>query len=1019
MTARVVFLTLVALTLVSTARAETVFIEAEAFTPSSDGWVIDNESTKSHASGLTTLNGAGKPGDATASYAVTLKEAGHYKIWVRYYSHPTYRGPFDVAVLGGGKEVASKAFDLEPDANAESRKAFRNQPFVWKSLEADLPAGEVVLRLAKHEQKTCSNVTRHIDCFLLTTDAKLVPDHTKYAKPTFVRLTIGDGYDRPVYFHIFADHYRAPWYGHFSISKDGLTASVAPKKQGLLKSGEQTPWCNISPMLYEGTGALLVCSARYAYTDIAPRLVGTLDFATSPDEKAIVRTIRLDCRPGGVFIAVPPDLTTPENIARLKTDREIAEETGKIADAFQWPTFGKKPERFPFLVSEKADGTSVQVDAAVSAREHKTLDYMGFLPEKGRIIHGKIWDPTDGSFSNPNLEKMKAGAAESAAEFKAAGGSIKQIVACMLTDEPTGKPASVLAADKASVEAFRAWLKRLGKTPADLLVADWDAVRLVDESKAKQFPALHYYTQRFRTRSLGDFMATQRRVLEEAYGGTFPILANFSDGAIYDGNFYAQGVDYFELLDADEGQNAVWSEDWASASSTYQCAAYNIELFRAATRRHGQPIEHFLIAYAGRLPWDVQLKAVGELARGVKVMQSFAYGPSWATHEGGPTWKSTVWYTKPQMWRAHAELSREIGAVEEMLLPAKPAPAEVAILYSSASDVWTAKGNLAYGFDRMHTWLALTHAQVPSDVVSETQVEDGLLAGYKVCYLSGPNLTKAAAEKLAAWVRDGGTLWLTAGAAARDEFDRPLETIEQLLPAKRSAANDVQAQRGSGRTLAALRTLDEVKLPGGGVAEVLSVRQALQPLDGAEILAKFKDGSPALLHKQSGKGSIYVAGFLPALSYVKTALVARNEIKPAAAKGSGKTGSTRPADDAEQEILARSANPWAFPAPMREFLLQPVHSAAVSPPIACDTPLVDAVYMTCEQGILVPLSNYTLRPLEKVTLKVRVPGAVSKVESARRGVVPFKIVDGRVEVTLPLDATDFVKISCAAPEKKK
>jgi len=78
-------------------------------------------------------------------------------------------------------------------------------------------------------------------------------------------------------------------------------------------------------------------------------------------------------------------------------------------------------------------------------------------------------------------------------------------------------------------------------------------------------------------------MATQRKIAEEAYGGTFPVLANFSDGAVYAGNFYAQGVDYFELLDSPD-QNAIWGEDWSNGASTYQCASFNVDLMRAAAR---------------------------------------------------------------------------------------------------------------------------------------------------------------------------------------------------------------------------------------------------------------------------------------------------------------------------------------------------------------------------------------------------------------------------------------------------
>ena len=61
------------------------------------------------------------------------------------------------------------------------------------------------------------------------------------------------------------------------------------------------------------------------------------------------------------------------------------------------------------------------------------------------------------------------------------------------------------------------------------------------------------------------------------------------------------------------------------------------------------------------------------------------------------------------------------------------------------------------------------------DIVPEREIER--LDHYKVCYLSGPNLTRAAATKLREWVAAGGTLWLTAGAAQRDEFNRPLDLL--------------------------------------------------------------------------------------------------------------------------------------------------------------------------------------------------------------------------------------------------
>lgn len=167
---------------------------------------------------------------------------------------------------------------------------------------------------------------------------------------------------------------------------------------------------------------------------------------------------------------------------------------------------------------------------------------------------------------------------------------------------------------------------------------------------------LHYFTQRFRTRSLGDFLAAQRKILEEFRGRSFPTMVNFSDGPTFHANFFSQGVDYFELLDADD-QNAIWGEDWANNSSTYQCAGFNVALMQAAARQREQTVGHYLIAHAGRTPWDTKTKAVSETARGVRMWQNFSYGPSWSSHEGGPPSHSHLWWGQPDLWRANAEIT--------------------------------------------------------------------------------------------------------------------------------------------------------------------------------------------------------------------------------------------------------------------------------------------------------------------------------------------------------------------------
>ena len=977
------------------AHAAEVFIEAESF-KSPGGWVA--QSNIREASGLAVLNGATGAKEGVATATVSIKDAGRYQIWVRYSSHPRWRGPFRVTALADGRELGSGLFD------AEFEEKNTNDAQAWSRFAADLPEGEVTLRLSKHENQNAPGLARRIDCLLLTMDDKLVPNHLNYGAQTYVRITLGEGYGKPAYLHVFADHYHAPWYQHYSLGRAGAAPGLAPKKEDLLKAGERSAWCNLTPMIYQDSGAMLHITARHSYTEYAERLRATLEFATAPDDRAIVRTLKLDNQPGTVAVFLPPNLLTKENLALFKTDREIAEESGRLADAHPWPTHGRPLQKFPFFVTAVIENSFTPPDAAVEARERKTLDYFGFTPSHLRHIGG-AWLMKGQSYCAPDLERMKTAIDAKAARFRSEGGRPQDIVFCELTDEPTGQPLDFAAKDPAYAGRFRAWLKALDLTPAELLVPGWDAVKIVTDAQRDELPALYYFSQRFRTRALGDFIAAQREVVEDAYGGTMPVLANFSDGAIYAGNFYMQGVDYFELLDS-PAQNAIWGEDWSNGASTYQCASFNVDLMRAAALDRGQIIGHHLIAHAGRKAWDIKLKATSELARGVKILNNFCYGPTWATHEGGPYWRSHVWQGKPETWTANAALTREVGAVEDLLQTAMPAPAQVALLYSSSSDVWTLNDNLAHGFERMHTWLALAHAQVPVDIVSEPQAAHGGLDQYTVCYLSGPNLTRTAAEKLREWVRRGGTLWLTAGAASRDEYNRPLRLLDELLPAERGELIDLQKQRSSGRSLVVLSPKDEVQWDGGG-AGALAAKQSLTACPGSVKLATFKDHSPALVRGAAGKGTIYCAGWLPALAYIKEALDHRNSLQ--AKVSDGAILSAKEQEDAI--LLERTYNPWKFPEAVRHLILTPVRSAEVKLPITCSVPLVDAVLMRHDRGLLVPLANYTARPIARLSLRIAVSRPIAKAESAVHGEIAFRQPSPEtVELSLPLENNDFVKL---------
>jgi len=107
---------------------------------------------------------------------------------------------------------------------------------------------------------------------------------------------------------------------------------------------------------------------------------------------------------------------------------------------------------------------------------------------------------------------------------------------------------------------------------------------------------------------------------------------------------------------------------------------------------------------------------------------------------------------------------------------------------------------------------------------------------------------------------------------------------------------------------------------------------------------------------------------------------------------------------------AVSAAAIAHPPRLSDRALAPVRAARVRVPVTCSQPQVDAVCMQCDRGLLIPLANYTLQPLDDIRLTVRSDRPITRVESVHRGVIPFAMHGPSViEFHLPLGATDFVK----------
>ena len=996
--------------------ADAIFVQAEDFATDGKAWVV-KEQTDPYApdSGLKHLWGpTGGPGTATRE--VDIPAAGRYTVWVRYTvmaaGPPSQRGALALAVRQGDRKLSEGRFDEQPP---EQDPGYVHR-YNWGKFEADLTAGKATLELSKLAPIDCSGWTRYVDCVLLTTDAAYAPNLADFQPKTWLRVTLGPNQTTPIYIHCFADHFRDPWYMHFALSKDGFEIGVGPRrgKAVYLAAGESTPWCDITPAVHEDRGARLELrgAEAYSYTRWLPSFDATFEFATAPVESAIVKRITRQ-GPGAGLEIIVPGLPSKATADKIRTDDEYCAENTALARKLPAVGFGRRPRKFPLFLGMSMRSELFRPE--IRQAEYRIAAALGFNGTGDALdplmaslgfcqTHSgtESWFLRNGCYGQPETEKIKAGIERS---VKAWGASPPPAY-LMAMDEPAANSLEHCAACEGCRTAFRAWLKddrRL--TPEALGAQSWDEVKPATGADKGQQPALYYYSQLFRQKTFADFLRLQTDEIARQWPGSPPVTVNFSDGAVYEANMYLL-ADYYEVFRT-RALSLAWSEDWSNIASTYQCCGYNAELLRSATMDHRQPLGMYLITSYGRTPLDVKLKAYSSLGRGVSMLCCYYYGPTYVTHEGN-------WYLKRDMYQPVTELAHEIGGAEDLLTRARRVRSQVAFLYSRASDLWTMGDDDLYGHERMHAYLALTHAQVPVDFLSEEDVAEGRLKDYKALYVFGPNLLASAAKPLGAWVKAGGVLYLSAGAAVADELNRPARPLDQALGFGRGEVVTLQRHVGPGRYLTSLKVQGTVSL-GKGSLDILGTKQALnapasQPPRGAETIARFADGGVAAESLPSGRGKVFLCGTMPGLSYIRKALALRDALGSPAPRPDDRLAFDTLGSFSNLKPNELSYNPWEYPAPERDLLLRPVQAAKIVAPVVLDKPVVESFYLEAPQGAVVTLANYTLRPIPSLSVTVRVPRRVKRVESVRGGALKFSASAGTVTAKVPLRDTDMLKL---------
>ncbi len=280
---------------------------------------------------------------------------------------------------------------------------------------------------------------------------------------------------------------------------------------------------------------------------------------------------------------------------------------------------------------------------------------------------------------------------------------------------------------------------------------------------------------------------------------------------------------------------------------------------------------------------DIKRFVFTGLAGNLKGFLFWQYRPEVLGREA-PAWGLTYLDGSPTpRLHAFAEVNRVIQKNADFLLDARAASAEVALLYSPRNQIfaWATTGSEKTATDSLlGAHAALYRHNYVLDLIHPDEVTPDFLRSYKVIVLPFPYyLERHVCSALAAWVEEGGVLVAECYCAGWDaENGEHMRTIPgyELHKVFKVRQKDVIPCEGPG--VAEMEMLTDLPyLHAGGKAYGMLVRETVS-LEGAEALARFSDGEPAITMAKHGKGQAILIGSYVALPFYRGAFPTNGQL---------------------------------------------------------------------------------------------------------------------------------------------
>jgi len=798
----------------------------------------------------------------------------------------------------------------------------------------------------------------------------------------YLRYQLLSDVENGVYAKVKALAHKSPWYPNFGY----LPRSGKEYPWRWVKKGNYSPWLKIRKSSFSGKCPATIIFYFYSKNDV--KNIKVL-IEISEDKNKIITSREMKSDGNIISFLLPPDLKKGEKLISIPEKIDMDYNLSKTL----FPD--KPPDLKNFIISTGVSGykrvfnspeilmkqyrTVRQYGINATGWQYENWEKAGFKYSRFVALcpYGKIWQPDfDGE-----VERAVKSVYE---RYKKIPQIQNKVYSILLADEP--RMTKLKEHDENVQEAFRKYLKEKEYKPSDFGLSEWNEIkpvfskekikeiaRLYTEREVKAAEKLYYHSKKFQNYSTAMAFKTQTEECSKYFPPSVKTYINYTPHPLIGGGMLSSNSPDWILMGKLHGTTMPWSEDWLGSNGwvamSLEFTGFIVDLLRGSAKYHNDPIGFYVVP-SGDFP-TIQ-KSFSVLGRGVNIIYFYNYGPMFAANDFFSESKETL--------KGVGKFTRLISKIDDDFKNAKLITNPVAILWSTSSEIWK-EDNVSHT-ENMMLWLALDRNQVMPDFIIEEDIEENNISNYRVIYATGKNLTKKATDNLLKWVKNGGILWLEAGAGLFDEYNKENKKLCEISSFIQETLIKKGIKKFSWHTLQNPPVIDKVK--GDGLPEI-SVIAYKQKISGkGKVLATFSDGTPALIEKNYGKGKIYLCGFMPGLSYGATTNKWKNK------------------------NFATSFNEEIF-----KYFGIPLKASKYRKPVYVNTSGVETTVLKSEKRKYVVVVNYC-RDYEKgkidnLTVKIPEIKNYRKIWTVTESKVKILNKDG-LEISLPLDVADVLVI---------